>query len=139
MPCDNVLELIRITLDSDERLKSYKLQLMTCGKSIGAESLILDRVRDMSISEIRALEPAKFQSEKDSGIENFLRLKHLFALQLALETYTGQSSGAVSSACKIAEINYDQSGVIIDADIEVDIMVDKIKACGPCDSGCENQ
>jgi hypothetical protein len=139
MPCENVTESIRIELCPDGRLKSYSLRKLTCGVSIGAESMLIDQVHGRTILEIMTMDPAVFRTENAFNINKFLRLKHLIALKMALEAYTGQSSGAVSSACKIAEINYDKSGVIIDADIEVDIMVDKIKACGPCDSGCENQ
>jgi hypothetical protein len=110
------------------------MRKLTCGVSIGADSMLIDQVHGRTISEIMAMDPAAFRTENAFNISEFLRLKHLIALKMALEAYTGGSAGGSSEICKIAEISYDHTGVVIEADIEVEIMTDKIRACTRCDS-----
>lgn len=135
MPCNDVTETIRIVLDTNERLVSYRLRKSACDKAVGAESLLLDHLKNRSIPEILKLDPASLRLEyiAQNEIEDFLRLKHLFALQMAIDTFTGgQAGGGKNASCNIVEVNYGSDGIIIEADISVDIIAERIKACGPC-------
>ena len=61
-----------------------------------------------------------------------MTLKHLFALQEALAVLTGVAAGGPGEVCSVAEIRYDEGVMIIDADIRVDALEEKIKGCGGC-------
>ena len=64
----------------------------------------------------------------------FLTLKHLFAVQAVLEVLTGLEAGRKGDLCAAAEIAFDTDQTTIDAQIDVDVVTDKIKACGNCGS-----
>jgi hypothetical protein len=132
VPCKDVTELIRVIIGPDDRLKDYQLRKITCGVSIGSTSRLLGRLHTYTISEILKLgcDSIRYQYAGQSEIEDFLNLKHLFALQMVLETFTGRNGNSV---CKIIEISYGDDGIIIAAEIEVNIITDKIKSCGPCE------
>ncbi len=137
MPCSNVTELLRVTLDSDERVEHYRLIKDTCGAGVGDQSLLLDFVCGKTAAELLDLDADAYcaQNAITDEVELFLRLKHLFALQSALGAYAGKAAARAGDACAICEIMYDQGHVIIDAEISIDIVTDKIKACGRC-AGC---
>jgi len=68
----------------------------------------------------------------EDPLEEFLALKHLFAIQATLEVLTGREPGGPDDACAAAEISYDGSDMIIDARISVELVTEKIKSCGNC-------
>jgi len=92
-------------------------------------------LKNRSIPAILKIEPASLRLDyiAQSEIEDFLRLNNLFALQMALNTFIGgQAGGGKNASCRIAEVDYSSDGIIIEADISVDIITKRIKACGPC-------
>ena len=138
MPCDNITELMRIVFDEDERLKSYRFLKKTCGGAVGAESLLEDSLRGRSIAELLGLHVDSFCRDNvvTSEIEEFLSLKHFFALRSVLEALSGRAEGGgPGAACTIAEIAYDDGGLVVDAEIAVSIVTGMIKACGHCSGG----
>ena len=141
MPCNDITETIRIVIDANERLVSYQLRKSNCGKAVGAESLLLEYLQNRTIPEILQLDPdsLRFGYAAKSDIEDFLHLKHLFALQMTFDTFTGgQAGGGKNASCKIAEVSYGSDGIIIEADIAIDIITERIKACGPCNIAKDN-
>lgn len=137
MPCNNLAEQIRITLDDRGRLTNYRFIKQTCGQDVGARSLLTEFLLGLKVDELLAIDSERLLAvcRPEDDVSRFLHLKHLFAIQAVLEVYTGHSNGASDSACAIVEIGDDQGQVVIDADIDVGLVTDKIKACAGC-SGC---
>jgi hypothetical protein len=139
VPCNSLVEQIRVTLDDRDRLTGYRFIKQTCGQDVGARSLLIEFLLGLNVDELLAIDSERFLAVCQPGddVSRFLHLKHLFAIQVVLEVYTGHSNGASNAACAIAEIGDDQGQVVIDADIDVALVTDKIKACAGC-SGCGN-
>lgn len=137
MPCKDVTELLEVVLDEDEYLKAYTFSKRSCGQGIGSQSLIIDQVVGRSLNELLFKTADEFLDEFpiDDPTEEFLSLKHLFAIQGALEVYTGAEPGGVNDAFAASGIDYDVDETIITGRISVDIVTEKIKSCGGC-SGC---
>jgi len=137
MPCDNVTELMRVVLDSDDRLLHYRLLKMTCGGAVGAESFLLDRLKGRAVPELLSLHVDTFcrESVSQTDIEKFLSLKHFFALKSVLEAFTGHHAAGSEAACTLAGISLDRDRVTIDAEIAVGVVTDLIRSCGHCGGG----
>jgi len=137
VPCSNLVEQIRITLDERDRLTGYRLIKQTCGQDVGARSFLAEFLLGLSVDELLAIDSERMLAicRPEDDVSRFLNLKHLFAIQAVLEAYTGRSNGASDSLCAIVEIGDDQGQVVIDADIDVISVTDKIQACAGC-SGC---
>jgi hypothetical protein len=137
MPCDNVTELMRVVIDHKERLISYRLLKRTCGGAVGAESLLLEKLRGRAISELLGLHADKFCQENivQGEVEEFLSLKHFFALKAVLEAFAGYQPAGGDATCILSGINYDTQGTTIDAEIAVGVVTDLIKSCGHCGGG----
>jgi len=137
VPCNNLVEQIRITLDDRDRLTGYRFIKQTCGQDVGARSLLTEFLLGLSVDELLAIDSERLLAvcRPEGDVSRFLHLKHLFAIQAVLEVYTGRANGAGNSPCAIAEIGDDQGQVVIDADIDVVLVTDKIKVPAGC-SGC---
>jgi hypothetical protein len=128
---------MRVVLDPDDRIEQYRFIKHTCGSGIGADSLLLDYFQNRSLAEVLTLDVNAFcdQFPTADEFEMFLILKHFFALQSVLGAYAGNIPGGAGEACAISGISQGEGHVVIDAEILVDIITDKIKACGRCE-GC---
>lgn len=137
MPCSDVTEIVQVVVDSDDRLKSYAFSKRTCGQGVGVATLLLDILRGRSVKDILEYKPETLLAEHpvQDELEEFLGLKHLVAVQSALEVLTGQTSGGPQDTCAAAEIGYEDGDVVIDALIRVDLVTERIKSCGGC-KGC---
>lgn len=137
MPCNDITEIIRVVLDEHDRLRHYAFTKRTCGQGVGVTSLLLDELSGQSVDDILAIEPAAFIAKHPSEeeLEEFLTLKHLIAVQEALEVLTGREPGGPADICAAAEIVYDAGECVIEAELKVDLVTDKIKSCGGC-VGC---
>lgn len=138
MPCDNISESIRIALDSDDRLKSYRLYKKSCGAEVGDESLLQYQLRDRTVTEILNLGIEQF-TRGIAGlneIDRFLATKHFFAVRLALKVLIGKQDGGPNVDCRIVEINYDEEGLTFEADIELAAVAGKIRECAQCGPPC---
>ena len=140
MPCKDVTERMELTLDADDRLASYRFAKRSCGQGIGVADLLLPCLRGLELERILAYSaesflaefPARAKSSEDEELMEFLQLKHLFAIQSVLEVLTGKESGRKDDLCAAASIDYGANGLVIRAQIAVDVVTDKIKACGRC-------
>lgn len=134
MPCGDITEKIKLTLDNNNRIDSYSLSKKTCGGAIGFESLLLDYVGGQSIDKILGNNELSFLQTDlaDEDIEIYLRLKHFYAIQSVLNVYLGNSSGGTGDSCTIAGIEYNDGYIIIDAEIKIDLLADQIKSCDHC-------
>lgn len=137
MPCNSVVELIQVVLDDRDRLRDYQFVKKSCGQGVGSNSLLVDVLRGMSIDELIELDADAFLAvnpTSDSILE-FLRLKHLFALQATLEVLTGKATGGRGHPCAVADVAYDGEQTIVNAEIDVDIITEQIQSCQGCKGG----
>ncbi len=136
MPCKDVTELLEVVLDGEDRLKAYRFQKRTCGQGVGAESLLIDQLEGRSLEELLNKTAEDFLTEFPipDEIEEFLSLKHLFAIQGALEVLTGQEPGGKDAAFAASGISYGDDETRIEGRIAVDVITEKIEACGGCAS-----
>lgn len=134
MPCSDVTELIHVELDAQDRLKDYYFSKKTCGQGVGAGNLLVNQLRGWSVDEILACDAESFLNRFpfEDPLEEFLSLKHFFAIQSVLEVLTGKEPGGKNDPCAAAEISYVDGTLAIDGRIEVDLVTEKIKACGNC-------
>ncbi|MEK7794431.1 MAG: hypothetical protein AAB353_07870 [Candidatus Hydrogenedentota bacterium] len=136
MPCSDVTEIIEVVLDSDDRLREYRFAKRTCGQGVGAESLLIDQLRGRSLAELLTFTADQFLAEFSipDETEEFLSLKHLFAIQSALEVLTGKEPGRRDDPFAAGEIEFGEGETRISGRIIVDIVTERIKACGGCGS-----
>jgi hypothetical protein len=136
MPCKDVTEVLEVVLDAGDALKDYRFSKRTCGQGVGAASLLIDQLRGRPMQELVRKTAQEFLAEFPIAdpVEEFLSLKHLFAIQGALEVYAGIASGAKQSAFAVGGVEYGEDETRITGRIGVDILTEKIKSCGGCGS-----
>lgn len=134
MPCNDVTEIIEVVLDAEDRLREYWLSKRTCGQGVGHRSLLLDWLRDREAEELLNYDAKAFLADYSirTPLEEFLALKHLFAIQSAIEVLTGRQAGGPDDPCAAARIGVSDAGLTIRALIRVDIITERIRACGNC-------
>ncbi len=136
MPCADVTEILRIILDKDDCVVSYALNKLTCGGSVGTQSLVFDWIRDKHASDIvhESIENFLMHHPTEDIVEEFLMLKHFFAIQNGLKALLGYEDGGVQSPCMVDRILYSDSGIEFTARIKVNVLTEQIKSCGSCRS-----
>jgi len=135
VPCRDVTERIEVVLDAGDSLRSYHLNKRTCGRAVGVASLLEDPLRGHAARDILACDPGEFLRDHPGAddLEEFLVLKHLFALQAALAVLEGEASGGPRALCAASELACDEAGeVTIRALIRVDLVTERIRSCGGC-------
>jgi len=137
MPCSDITETLQVTVDAEDCLKDYWLAKRSCGQGVGAGSLLIDQLGGRSVDTLLTADAETFLTEFpiQDELEEFLSLKHFFAIQSALEVLTGKTPGRKDDPCAAAEIAYENGDTIIDARISIDVVTEKIKSCGNC-KGC---
>jgi hypothetical protein len=132
-----VTELIRVVLDEEDRLRDYRFVKRTCGQGVGMDRLIAGVLTGKKTAEILAIAPEDFIASQPAteAIEEFLALKHLIAVQSALEVLTGHSAGRAGDMCAAADISFEDGETVLDARIRVDLVTERIQSCGNC-KGC---
>ena len=137
MPCNDVTEVIEVVLDRDDRLKDYRFSKRTCGQGVGAQSLLIDQLGGRPLDELLVMTAEEFLAEYpiDDPVEEFLSLKHLFAVQGALEVLTGKEPGGKDDPFAVAEVAFDNGETVFHGRIYVDLLTEKIASCGGC-KGC---
>jgi hypothetical protein len=140
LPCSDVTELVRVTVDADDRVRDYSLHKLACGEPVGAEDLLLSALQGQTIQEILAWDAEAFLAEfpVEEPAVAFLARKHLHAVQAAVGVLTGQESGGPNDLCAAAEIQSDGDDILIEALVTVDMHTDRIAPCGPC-GGCSRE
>lgn len=134
MPCSDVTEVLSVTLNEQDCLKAYSFSKRTCGQGVGAQSLLIDQLGGKTLEELLAYTADDFLAEFPivDEIEEFLSLKHLFAIQGALEVLTGLESGGKDDPFAASGISYSEDETVVEGRISVDLMTEKIKGCGNC-------
>ncbi len=135
MPCSDVTEWLELTLDQDDGVTDFVLQKDTCGAPVG-NALLLEyiqgidpqRLLDVSLLE---LVPTVHDARH---LDQFLLSKQLYALQEALAVYTGVKSGGKGELFTVEKLEYGPANTVIKGLVRVDLITEKIRACGNC--GC---
>ena len=137
MPCKDVTEVIEVILDEQDRLEGYVFAKRTCGQGVGMESLLLEKLSGKSLEALLGYTAESYLTEFPTfdELEEFLSLKHLFAIQGALEVLTGKEAGLKDDPFAASGIQFDEGQTRISGLIYVDLLTEKIKSCGGC-SGC---
>jgi hypothetical protein len=137
MPCDDVTESMRIVLDDGDRIKSYSLTKKTCGGAVGTRSLLIERIRGEVADEVLGMSESYILRLQAPGsdVERFLILKHLFGIRSVLEAYAGHIPAGAESPCAIARVDFDGADTVIEAEINIALLTERIKACAHCGPG----
>lgn len=138
MPCSDVTELIEVVVDERDCLATYRFVKRTCGQGVGLDTLLMSALGGQPVDAILAWELDAFLEEHPTpeGIEEFLALKHLVAVQAALRVLTGMDAGGPGDLCAAAEVEVDGDGHLrLLGQIAVDLVTEHIASCGNC-KGC---
>jgi hypothetical protein len=137
MPCSDVTEVLRLRLDEQDRLAGYQLIKRSCGRAVGEQSLLAAQLDGRTAQELIALLAEDFADAHPtvSDEEMFLQLKHFFAVQAGLRTLLGLDPGGTGDPVRVAAISYEGGEVVLEAELVVDVLTDRIKSCGKC-KGC---
>jgi NifU-like protein involved in Fe-S cluster formation len=136
MPCNDVTEVLSITLDPDDRIIHYSLIKETCGGAVGNSSLLRKWVENRSASDVLKAQPEDIMAAipTRSTTWEFLTLKHLFALQTGLQAFLGEQSASLNDSCVVDTVETTPKGIQFIALIKVDVLTEKIESCGGCGS-----
>ena len=138
MPCQDVTEVVRLTVDNDDRVLSYELLKQTCGGAVAGRGLVRDAVKLRTIDDILAITPKDILdvSRHKSTVNEYLLLKHLFAIQATLAAFRGTETAHEPGMLQIESVDYAPGTTHIQARIKLDLLTEKIKACGLCGDSC---
>lgn len=139
MPCHDVTDRLKVTLDDDNRVIAYSLAKRTCGAEVGDYSLIGDWVTGRTAEDLLATAPDFFLEAKPPAddTEEFLLLKHFFSLRNGLEAVLGRHDvSGNDEKCTIDRVEYGPGGLEFTASIKLDIITQQISSCGGCSRGC---
>jgi NifU-like protein involved in Fe-S cluster formation len=136
MPCNDVTEVLSITLDPDDRIIHYSLIKETCGGAVGNSSLLRKWVENRSASDVLKAQPEDIMAAipTRNTTWEFLTLKHLFALQTGLQAFLGEQSASLNDSCVVDTVETTPKGIQFIALIKVDVLTEKIESCGGCGS-----
>lgn len=135
MPCQDQTETLWLTLDNQDQLHTFSLQKMSCGKTVGDETL-LPYVQGKSIHELLGGTVADFVPAlaMRRQLDEFLFFKQFFSIRAALLVLTGQSSGQREQPFVLEELCVEPSLTSLRGQIAVTLIHEEIQACGSCRS-----
>jgi len=140
MSREKSIETIHIVLDSAERLREYRLDRTSGGRTARSTPLMLDHFQDRPIGDILRLDADQFCALYPStdNISQHTFLRHFMALRSVLDAYTGKQRGGPGDICSILSIDYEENGVSIDAVLYSDTLNNKTEFCIRC-RGCRER
>ena len=138
MPCDDITEILTMDFDAQDRLTGYKLTKRSCGRAVGQESLLLEWAEDSPAEALAAFDVECFLDAfpTEDETEEFLFLKHFFALKSGVAVYLGYESGGANDPCAMGSVAYGPEGTEVVVELKIDVLAEKIKSCGRCGKGC---
>jgi hypothetical protein len=133
MPCNDVSERCEVQLDAEDRVEGFILRKDTCGAPVGQAQLLPhvsghhpEAILDGTLSQFV---PGVNEARQ---IDQFLLTKQFIALQAALAVYTGESAGDREALFVVDAIEHGDRGTAISGLLCVDLVTEKIRACGNC-------
>jgi len=138
MPCDDVTELLRVVLDAEDRVSTYELFKRTCGRAVGERSLLLATWQGVPTNAIVGMDGDVFADglTVSDDAELVLTMKHFFAVQAGMRVLLGLEPGGPLDPVRVAAVSGTvNGGLMLEAEIAVDVLAERIQACGRC-SGC---
>lgn len=119
---------------------SYSLAKVTCGGAVRGADLLDNWIIGQPIETILAFRPDQIAStNRESPVREYLRVKHLLAVQAALAEYIGQSSSEKDRPLTLTRVDHCEHGVELSGVLNISVMTEQINACGSCGSGCGGQ
>ncbi len=137
MPCEDVTESLEIVIDEESLLCDYRLTKRTCGRAVGEQDLILPYLKGKPAEKLAELDVEEFLEGLDipSDEELVLTLKHFFAVTSGIRVLIGKEPGSALDPVRVAQVNYEDGGYHLEAEVVVDIITEQIASCGKC-KGC---
>ncbi len=115
MPCKDSSSLMKIWIDSKDRLLDFDFSKITCGKDISGQKSLKEFILGVNISKILNLEfPQVIDQVQPANTEDefFLYLEWLGLLS-GLSQYMGEVSESELTRYTIASIEQDEKGTLI--------------------------
>lgn len=136
MPCSDITDRLEVVLGHDDALHSYTLEKLTCGAPVGQASLLLGWLQGRSAESILTLDGIALREAcaNLTAKNEFLHFKHLMALQEGLRVLLGKASGGPGGTCEATSVVAEPESIRLVASLRVDLITEKIKACGHCRS-----
>ncbi len=131
MPCKDTTSLMKIWIDSQDKLLDFDFSKITCGKDISGQISLKEIFLGIDISEILSLEFPQIMEKIQPGNtedEFFLYLEWL-ALLSGLSKYIGEISDSELTRFKIASIEQDENGTLIQLVAMPPENLPKIESC----------
>jgi len=137
MPCNDVTEILQLNLNANDQFADYRLLKKSCGRAVGEVSLLKEWVTNQSVEQFIKYSSDAFLDEFkiEDETEEFLYLKHFFALKCGVGVLVGELCGGPNDSCKVESLAFDDQGTELQLHISIDAMTEKIKSCGRC-QGC---
>lgn len=124
MPCEDISELHRLILDSNDTLIHYEAIKKTCGSKI-EDSKELNKYLNHEIIDIL--------DKPFSAAINFFERKYIISIQSCLSTYLGLEPLYNGVEAELIGIEYDKKNIEAIIKIQLEIPV---KDVTPCKNGC---
>ncbi len=139
MPCEDVTEIIVLRLDAEDRLTGYELTKRTCGKAVGLVSLLEEEVVGQRAEDLLNADIDEFldRHPTEDEAEEYLHLKHHFAIRAGLAVLLGHDSGSIFDLCTAEAVTCDdQGGTEFTGQLKIAVLAEKIKSCGRACGTC---
>ncbi len=135
MPCTDQTESLHLILDDQDRIELFQLRKISCGRTVGEETL-LPYIQGKSIDDIIAGTVPEMVPDLQSyrRAEEFLLFKQFFSIRAALLVLVGRSSGQAEQPFVMEELAMDNDKTQIKGEIAVNMISEEIRACGSCKS-----
>ena len=137
MPCNDVTEILSLTLYHEDRVIHYSLSKLTCGAAVGNPSLLrkwIDHRKAADVLNAGAPDVLEVLPTRSETWE-YLTFKHLLAVQHGLRAIMGIKGSGPKDICAIQSIETDERSVKLLALVKVDLLTSDIEACGNCCHG----
>jgi hypothetical protein len=135
MPCQDITEILKLSVDSDNHVRSYSLIKRTCGGAVGREALLAPWLKPRTVHDVLTASVEDFYEKIPTRSKHweYLYLKHFFAVRSGLEILTGEQAGGKDDCCAVESISYDADGTVeLTAHLKIKALTDKIESCKGC-------
>lgn len=134
MPCNNISDVLELTIGSDDKIADYSLTKRSCGGAVPASRTIKTWLSSITIDELLLVNPDQFLNAHptDDEVLEYLLLKHFFSARAGAAAILGKEPFGAEDFCTIETIEQTSEGLKATALIRIDAVTDEIKSCGRC-------